>query len=122
MTPVVIQEIILFGGIQVDHLRHGNSDAYIVKLRAPLTSIIPIQNGMSLKVYPNPSHDSIHVSNERRITSYQIYDKLGQLILSKSIHHSQADINIQSLPFGNYFLVVSLESGLDISVPISVVR
>lgn len=116
------EEIIIVGGIQVDHLRHGNSDLYIFKLSAPLTSIIPIQNNMSLKVYPNPTKDYIQLSNDSEISSYRLVDIQGRLITSQLNFSNQLEIDIRSIANGEYFLIVSLESGIDISVPIIIAK
>lgn len=113
------EEIIIWGGIQVDHLRHGNSDAYIFKLRAPLTSITSIHQNMDLEVFPNPSTDIINITNDTPMTSYQLFDVQGKLILSKRIHNPRIEVKISSIPLGEYFLIVDLENGNRVSIPIT---
>lgn len=115
------EEIIILGGIQVDHLRHGNSDAYIAKLRAPLTSSIShINNYPSLKAYPNPSKDFIHLSHEKAIHSYQLFDIVGKRVKRGSIQDTTASIGIRHLPEGEYFLLVTMDEGKQVSIPILV--
>lgn len=111
-------DIIVWGGIQVDHLRHGNSDAYITKYTAPLTSIHSISSNSSISIYPNPSQDIIHVSNDEIILSYCIYDIVGKEISAAFVHKKEMSISLQSFPKGNYNLLISLESGKQFSAPI----
>lgn len=113
-------DIILWGGIQVDHLRHGNSDAYIVKLHAPLTSIIPLENQMSLSVYPNPSQDFIQISNDKIISSYTLYDITGRKVQEAISKQTDVIIPLLEVPKGKYVLVVELDSGDLISAEILV--
>jgi hypothetical protein len=112
------EEIIILGGIQVDHLRHGNSDAYIAKLRAPFTSVTNIKDYPSLIVYPNPSKDFIWISHETPILSYQLFNIIGQKIQQGNIQSTEIKINVQHLPKGEYVLLVSMNEGQEVSIPI----
>lgn len=112
-------DIIVLGGIQVNHLRHGNSDAYLVKLQAPLTSIHQAQSYMSIRLYPNPIHDILHVSNNESISEYIIFDMLGKEVLQGFPRKKDVHIPLPFIAKGKYTLVVSLESGVRVSVPFS---
>ncbi len=112
------EDIIIFGGIQVDHLRHGNSDAYIVKLRAPLNSIIPIHDALQLRVFPNPSSEWIHLSHDDIILDFQLFHSNGQLVKTYSIRQNQFSLNIQGVPLGEYFGIATLGNGQQVSIPI----
>ncbi len=115
--------IALIGGIQVDHLsRHGNSDVYIMLLRSPLTSVIPIQQGMSIKVYPNPSFDDIRIQHEKRILKYSIFNSQGQVVKTGYPNEKETEIPIQKIRIGNYFLHIISEDKTEYSIPITIIK
>ncbi len=116
------EEIIIVGGIQVDHFKHGNSDVYIAKLESPLTSVTQIQAGTEIKVYPNPSHESITIQSEQKIESYSLFDVQGKLLRSLKTKDSLFAIPIFDLPNGNYFLLLEMESGEEFSTTIMIAK
>ena len=59
----------------------------------------------SLKVYPNPANDRLTVEGE--MTSVQVYNTLGQCLITKQVDASSVQIDLSSLDNGIYFLRVS---------------
>ncbi len=62
----------------------------------------------SVQIYPNPTSESIHVSSNNEIIGIEIYNLLGQKILSTS---SSKEINIQNLEKGIYLVNVKTPNG-----------
>ncbi len=58
-------------------------------------------------IYPNPTHDLIHISTNEKIKSGKLYDVSGKLI---NFNLSDKSFNISHLPSGNYFLHVETET------------
>jgi len=61
---------------------------------------------LNIEVYPNPSKESIQISNHSSFTieEYQLFTISGKLIQSARIGNIEQLINIESLPSGTYFL------------------
>ncbi|PZU86150.1 MAG: hypothetical protein DI529_09050 [Chryseobacterium sp.] len=57
-------------------------------------------------VYPNPVADIINISGDSQISSVQIYDYAGKLLLSNSANSKKLQLNVSSLPKGNYIVRV----------------
>lgn len=58
----------------------------------------------NVRFYPNPTTDSVHFSNSGIIDSYKMYNVLGQLIKSKSVHAESFSINLNNLAGGLYLI------------------
>ena len=52
-------------------------------------------------IYPNPIKNRIYIQTDQRISSYKIYNVMGQLVLSNIFSES---IDISMLEKGTYFL------------------
>lgn len=61
----------------------------------------------TMKIYPNPSSDVIHFSEE--INSFKIFDINGRIV--KSVDHATEKIDISKLPIGNYTVSGKAKSG-----------
>jgi len=62
----------------------------------------------TLKVYPNPSNDEIHISSNVSLNSIALYDILGKLILRKVKDTNSIDVS--NLNAGVYILVMHSEN------------
>jgi len=68
------------------------------------------KNGLSLKVFPNPTVDVIQLQFSERIKKFiiSIYSKEGKLVYSeKKSSESSCEVNISSFPNGVYSLKLS---------------
>jgi surface protein len=68
-------------------------------------------NDEVISIYPNPTKDKIHVNigsvNLEPQTNIEIYNTLGQLLLTKDINpHTQTELDISHLAKGIYYLCV----------------
>ncbi len=60
-----------------------------------------------ISVYPNPAKDLIHIKIERCTTTplhAQLYNTLGEMVLSQPLAAPEETINISALPEGVYYL------------------
>ena len=83
-------------------------------------SIIPAKMGNEtttgknkILVYPNPANDMIHIQSELNLQNGEIMilDMNGQQINHATFNGNQIQINIESLPSGIYFVIITDESG-----------
>jgi hypothetical protein len=82
-------------GTTVDMPPHLNSTTGIAAIEAK-----------ALQIYPNPASDVLHFSIE---AAYEITDLQGRILL-KSDKAAQS-VNINSLPSGTYFVILTAETG-----------
>ena len=64
--------------------------------------------------YPNPVSDVLTISAAAEIKSVEVYNTLGQLILTKNTQGKEAIINIQGLQSGVYMVKAIGESGMQL--------
>jgi hypothetical protein len=59
-----------------------------------------------LKVYPNPTNNTVYVELERFVNNgtLTLFDMSGKLVLSQSLNGNSAQINLSALTAGNYIL------------------
>jgi len=58
----------------------------------------------SLKVYPNPTDELLHISGIRSTVTYTLYSILGAAVKSGSVAENSAAINVKNLAAGVYLL------------------
>ena len=63
----------------------------------------------ALKVYPNPVRDIVNISYSGSISSYKLYNTLGQQLTSKNVNANETTIDMSSLAAGSYLLEVTSE-------------
>ena len=66
-----------------------------------------------LNIYPNPAKETLHIETKTKIeiTSINIYNTLGQLILTIPNAQKLSTIDVSSLKTGNYFIKVNSDKG-----------
>ena len=67
---------------------------------------VPDVNDYQLSYYPNPVKDIFYLSYDVEIVSISVMNTLGQLVLSQNIGSNNAQIDMSTLPSGNYFVKV----------------
>ena len=84
-------------------------------------SQIPIDNNLKAIVFPNPFHESIHISFEDRITndiSVVVFDIMGRIIHTQNFPPSQLiKLSLNDIPGGIYVLKVTVENKQFIAKP-----
>lgn len=73
-----------------------------VNVTGILTTAEVVKN--QVRFYPNPVKDLLKVSYDKEIKSLDIYDMSGKQVYSKELNRKEADINLSSLPSGNYIV------------------
>ncbi len=65
-----------------------------------------------LKVYPNPSNNTVHIAIEGslNIDALEVYDQLGRKILDKKISFNDNLIQVEGLSKGIFFLKLNIEN------------
>lgn len=80
------------------------SGEIITSLQVPLSEI-------SLRVYPNPVHDVLHITSETDISSISIYDIRGGLMLTHYCASMQCMADISRLSPGTYIIRIFTARG-----------
>lgn len=72
-----------------------------------------LQTSNDVILYPNPAGNSITIKSNGRqqISSLEIYDIIGQKIVTRDASESETSINISSLNAGTYFVRVNSDNG-----------
>ena len=87
---------------------NGEVEDYLVNLTAGKVAPRGANDEpFDFSVYPNPTNDFINIKSAQPIYSSQLFNEMGQLILS---HTNQQQFSIAHLPEGIYFLKVMTES------------
>ncbi len=82
-----------------------------MKIKTQL-AVKQVATATALEVYPNPASDYINIRNGSDIASVQMFDILGNEVLSKNINVSNNfQLNIANLKSGNYFLNIKDSKG-----------
>lgn len=67
----------------------------------------PLVNDASVKSYPNPAFNKLHVSHQiTESASIYLYNNSGQVVLTQELQN-ETDIDLSGLAAGNYVFVVS---------------
>lgn len=64
-----------------------------------------------VSIYPNPANDELHIENAQPLTTYQLYNIVGALVLGGQINAGSNTITIKHLPSGLYMLALTDEDG-----------
>ncbi|KFC24435.1 hypothetical protein IO90_03840 [Chryseobacterium sp. FH1] len=94
-NTIVIHNLV-YEGVVID------TCVFNVNVTAILTTAEVVKN--QVRFYPNPVKDFLKVSYDKEIQSLDIYDMSGKRVYSKELNRKEADINLSSLPSGNYIV------------------
>ena len=95
----------LLGGFSQDttlNLQYGSCDT-------PGTGINELDNKLS--IFPNHSNGVLNIKASQNISSVNIYNMIGNLVMVKNIANNQSVLNIESLTNGVYFIEFNLNNG-----------
>lgn len=71
-----------------------------------------VMTSVEANLYPNPANSHINVSSLSIIDRVQITNVLGQVVMTKEIGANGANINIENLEAGNYFVTIYTNQGV----------
>ena len=70
-------------------------------------------NETELIIYPNPVSEILNIqSNLEKVTSIQVYNTLGQMVLTNSQNSNISEINVSVLTAGKYFIKIETENNV----------
>lgn len=67
----------------------------------------------AVKLYPNPADNVLHIVSNTDISRVEVYNLLGQNVMSKTTVSKQAELNISDLDAGMYIIKVYGEKGAE---------
>lgn len=76
------------------------------------TENVIINHDLQFQLYPNPAVDAIFLMHTQDIQSIEIYNAEGKLVLQKEIDDTEADVVVNQLSKGVYFLKAYTASGV----------
>ncbi|KAB1230057.1 T9SS type A sorting domain-containing protein [Chryseobacterium viscerum] len=65
----------------------------------------------TVKIYPNPVKDFLHLTSKEKITGYEISDLNGRKIINAKADFSEEKINLSFLSSGTYMITVHTSKG-----------
>lgn len=69
----------------------------------------PSFDSSKFAAYPNPVKDVLNLSYTSNIDSVQVYNLLGQQVITKSVSQNESSIDMSNLPSGTYLVKVIIE-------------
>ena len=75
----------------------------------------------SLKVYPNPASNVLNIEGEG-MTSVEVYNTIGQLIMTQEVNGNAVQVNTEGLNNGMYFVRIVATDGTVLNRTFSVAR
>ncbi len=71
------------------------------------TGINSITKNNSIRIYPNPANDAVHINRSTNTNSTLfVYNTLGELVITKELSKENENVNISALSNGVYFFKV----------------
>jgi len=70
-------------------------------------------DAIPLKLSPNPTNGTLHISTEEEMQSLSIYNQMGQLLYQKVLTQSayKTELDVRSLRSGDYIIKIMTEAG-----------
>lgn len=96
-----------------------NTDFFIAKLAKNTCNYANTDTftKFSLKVYPNPTTANVYFETPENLTTYEVYNILGQRLLSNSFNGNNA-ISLEAFAPGTYFIKVTTQQNTQATVKI----
>ncbi|MGQ2983017.1 T9SS type A sorting domain-containing protein [Flavobacterium sp.] len=63
----------------------------------------------NIKAYPNPVSGILNISGGESITSVEVHNMLGQIVVAKTINSNEGQIDMGAFPDGSYFVKISTD-------------
>lgn len=96
------------------YLTAGSANSYypgffIHKMSQNPASIRDVAGSLGVSIYPNPAEDQITITlteKGRSEATVSAFDMQGRMLLTETIHSTSSQVDIRTLPAGNYILKV----------------
>jgi len=79
-------------------------------------------DGLTLKIYPNPVADQLHIQSEKELREVRLYNTMGQLVQHFSVNERSLSISTRDLPAGTFMLSIHLNDGQRLHETIQVIK
>ena len=94
-------------GIDVRNLYENGGMVHCVTQQQPAGTVLGLnqfENNLDIKMYPNPTQDSFQIQSKSLFDKLEIYNELGQLVLSKNDLVVNESISVDNLQAGIYLV------------------
>lgn len=92
--------------------RPAVKDTFVITVSSQVTAVSQPGPDQSIRIYPNPASDKLHIAHMDRVTELNILTITGSRVLSKTINEPEVEVDISALPAGTY--LVKLLNGGDV--------
>lgn len=103
LTNELNEEVALSNVVNIEYVYDDFCESALSTSLAP-----PLGNALSLKVYPNPTSDILHLdfpSASTKSWDLQIIDMQGRSVMATtSLRQDNLDLNVSHLPAGTYYI------------------
>ncbi len=82
----------------------GESLDFTIDIQPSMSVVDSVFEG--LKVFPNPANTIVNVNSVEQINTVEIFNLLGQKVMSKSLNSTSNQINISELAIGTYIMKI----------------
>lgn len=79
---------------------------YLDNISVDFSMATPDFTKNSFTMYPNPASQLVNLTGNTTISQVNIYNVLGQLLITKNIKANEAQLDVSSLDSGNYFVEI----------------
>lgn len=109
MQGLTSAKTIMQGAVGINYT--GDTENFFRPWGAPPVGLADQKPATSVRIYPNPVSDQLHIQSASAIQSYELRDLCGKLVLSRSnVGRNTSSFDTMNLPAGLYVLkVVDLE-------------
>lgn len=70
----------------------------------------PAFDGSTFRAYPNPVKDLLNLSYSENITKVEVFNLLGQQVITKAINANKGQVNMSGLSAGSYLVKITANS------------
>lgn len=74
---------------------------------SPFLSSASFNNNMKVTYYPNPTENVLHITNQEMITNVEVFNLVGQKVLSVPAASQLLTIDLSALPTNTYLVKIS---------------
>lgn len=105
-----------YGGqnLNIAFVHTNSSDVFMMKIDnisvTPGVGINEVEDNIS--IYPNPANNVLNVNASSNINKVEVYNMLGQNVMTVSVNDTNASINTSNLTQGMYMLKLHTDNGV----------
>lgn len=86
-------------------------DTFAITISSQVTGVDQNAPDQPVRIYPVPASGTLFIENMHQVNELEILTVTGRKVLSKTIHESETQLDVSSLPPGIYLLKISYETG-----------